>query len=151
MEVYDSQTLGFMVFGGFMAVSAIGIALVSTLSMKEMPYEEALAKHRRFSMKQKALENKSKGKKKEEWPNGNFPEPVAESASEPEPEPLASPELEPESVIAAPAPVMVACAARGRGGRCPLPEEEGGQGGTGACRSPGDHSQGSARHGRATC
>eukprot|EP00063_Salmo_salar_P051225 XP_014026060.1 PREDICTED: ribosome-binding protein 1-like [Salmo salar] len=139
MEVYDSQTLGFMVFGGFMAVSAIGIALVSTLSMKETLYEEALAKHRRFSMKkkQKALENKSKGKKKEERPNGNFPEPVAESASEPEPEPLAAPELEPESVIAAPAPVMVACAARGRGGRCPLPEEEGGL--CGACRSQEVH------------
>uniref|UniRef100_A0A4W5LYN4 Ribosome binding protein 1b n=1 Tax=Hucho hucho TaxID=62062 RepID=A0A4W5LYN4_9TELE len=124
MDVYDSQTLGFMVFGGFMVVSAIGIALVSTLSMKETSYEEALAKHRhelgkssqtQLSMKnkkkQKALENKSKAKKKEERPNGNLPEPVAESASEPEPEPLASPELEPEPIIAAPEPVMVACAA----------------------------------------
>ncbi|XP_013986600.1 ribosome-binding protein 1b isoform X2 [Salmo salar] len=124
MDVYDPQTLGFMVFGGFMVVSAIGIALVSTLSMKETSYEEALAKHRhelgksaqtQLSMKnkkKKALENKSKAKKKEERPNGNLPEPVAESASEPEPEPLAAPEPEPEpEPIATPDPVMVACAA----------------------------------------
>ncbi|XP_071243706.1 ribosome-binding protein 1b isoform X2 [Salvelinus alpinus] len=128
MDVYDPQTLGFMVFGGFMVVSAIGIALVSTLSMKETSYEEALAKHRhelgksaqtQLSMKnkkKKALENKSKAKKKEERPNGDLPEPVGESASEPEPEPepLASPEPEPEpepEPIATPDPVMVACAA----------------------------------------
>ncbi|XP_029632401.1 ribosome-binding protein 1b isoform X1 [Salmo trutta] len=126
MDVYDPQTLGFMVFGGFMVVSAIGIALVSTLSMKETSYEEALAKHRhelgksaqtQLSMKnkkKKALENKSKAKKKEERPNGDLPEPVAESASEPEPEPepLAAPEPEPEpEPIASPDPVMVACAA----------------------------------------
>ncbi|XP_035634703.1 ribosome-binding protein 1b isoform X2 [Oncorhynchus keta] len=126
MDVYDPQTLGFMVFGGFMVVSAIGIALVSTLSMKETSYEEALAKHRhelgksaqtQLSMKnkkKKALENKSKAKKKEERPNGDLPEPVAESASEPEPEPepLAAPELEPEpEPIATPDPVVVACAA----------------------------------------
>ncbi|XP_070966287.1 ribosome-binding protein 1b isoform X2 [Oncorhynchus clarkii lewisi] len=126
MDVYDPQTLGFMVFGGFMVVSAIGIALVSTLSMKETSYEEALAKHRhelgksaqtQLSMKnkkKKALENKSKTKKKEERPNGDLPEPVAESASEPEPEPepLAAPELEPEpEPIATPDPVVVACAA----------------------------------------
>ncbi|XP_038871460.1 ribosome-binding protein 1b isoform X1 [Salvelinus namaycush] len=128
MDVYDPQTLGFMVFGGFMVVSAIGIALVSTLSMKETSYEEALAKHRhelgksaqtQLSMKnkkKKALENKSKAKKKEERPNGDLPEPVGESASEPEPEPepLAAPEPEPEpepEPIATPDPVMVACAA----------------------------------------
>ncbi|XP_045069303.1 ribosome-binding protein 1 isoform X2 [Coregonus clupeaformis] len=126
MDVYDPQTLGFMVFGVFMVISAIGIALVSTLSMKETSYEEALAKHRRElgksaqvqlslknKKKQKALENKSKAKKKEERPNGNLPEPVAESASEPEPEPepLAAPEPEPEPIVAAPEPVMVACAA----------------------------------------
>ncbi|XP_024299470.1 ribosome-binding protein 1b isoform X1 [Oncorhynchus tshawytscha] len=126
MDVYDPQTLGFMVFGGFMVVSAIGIALVSTLSMKETSYEEALAKHRhelgksaqtQLSMKnkkKKALENKSKAKKKEERPNGDLPEPVAESASEPEPEPepLAAPELEPEpEPIATPDPVVVAFAA----------------------------------------
>ncbi|XP_055763194.1 ribosome-binding protein 1b isoform X2 [Salvelinus fontinalis] len=126
MDVYDPQTLGFMVFGGFMVVSAIGIALVSTLSMKETSYEEALAKHRhelgksaqtQLSMKnkkKKALENKSKAKKKEERPKGDLPEPVGESASEPEPEPepLVAPEPEPEpEPIATPDPVMVACAA----------------------------------------
>ncbi|XP_045082443.1 ribosome-binding protein 1-like isoform X2 [Coregonus clupeaformis] len=126
MDVYDPQTLGFMVFGVFMVISAIGIALVSTLSMKETSYEEALAKHRRElgksaqiqlslknKKKQKALENKSKAKKKEERPNGNLPEPVAESISEPEPEPepLAAPKPEPEPIVAAPEPVIVACAA----------------------------------------
>ncbi|KAL1006203.1 hypothetical protein UPYG_G00069190 [Umbra pygmaea] len=129
MDVYDPQTLGFMVFGGFMVVSAIGIALVSTLSMKETSYEEALAKQRRDlskstqpqlsgknKKKPKSFDNKSKGKKKEEQPNGKlsnpelFEEPV-ESASEPEPVPVATPEPEPEPIVAAPEPVMVACAA----------------------------------------
>ena len=41
MDIYDTQTLGVVVFGGFMVVSAIGIFLVSTFSMKETSYEEA--------------------------------------------------------------------------------------------------------------
>ncbi|KAJ8002400.1 hypothetical protein DPEC_G00179740 [Dallia pectoralis] len=125
MDVYDPQTLGFMVFGGFMVVSALGIVLVSTLSMKETSYEEALAKQRgnhgpsaqpqlsaKIKKKLKSLDIKSKGKKREEQPNGKLPdmeifdEPV-ESASEPEPEPVAT--LEPN--IAVPEPLMVACAA----------------------------------------
>ncbi|KAM6972423.1 ribosome-binding protein 1b [Aplochiton taeniatus] len=111
MDVSDPQTLGFMVFGGFMVVSAIGIALVSTLSMKETSYEEALANQRRQQgskatassalsrserkKREKALERKGKAKKKEE-PNGKLPEPagnVVEPISDPEPE--VEPEPEP--------------------------------------------------------
>ncbi|KAK3509974.1 hypothetical protein QTP70_023795 [Hemibagrus guttatus] len=119
MDVYDPQTLGIMVFGGFMVVSAIGIALVSTLSMKETSYEEALAKQRRelaktqpqrVDKKKKAAEKKSKAKKKEEKPNGKLPEQEAQHDSGHEPASETSepePESEPE-VSAAPAPVPVA-------------------------------------------
>ncbi|XP_035377005.1 ribosome-binding protein 1b isoform X3 [Electrophorus electricus] len=118
MDVYDPQTLGIVVFSGFMVVSAIGIALVSTLSMKETSYEEALANQRRElaktqplrgDKKKKALEKKGKAKKKEEKPNGKLPEhEMHDSGPEPgsetsEPEP----ESEPESV-AVPEPVPVA-------------------------------------------
>ncbi|XP_016303740.1 ribosome-binding protein 1-like isoform X2 [Sinocyclocheilus anshuiensis] len=97
MDVYDPQTLGIVVFGGFMVFSAIGIMLVSTFSMKETSYEEALAKQRqdsgkiqplRSDKKKKASEKKNKAKKKEEKPNGNLPEP------EPEPEPILEPVVE---------------------------------------------------------
>uniref|UniRef100_A0A8C1TIZ7 Ribosome binding protein 1b n=1 Tax=Cyprinus carpio TaxID=7962 RepID=A0A8C1TIZ7_CYPCA len=97
MDVYDPQTLGIVVFGGFMVFSAIGITLVSTFSMKETSYEEALAKQRedsgkiqpqRSDKKKKASEKKNKAKKKEEKPNGNLPEP------EPEPEPILEPVVE---------------------------------------------------------
>ncbi|NXU87282.1 RRBP1 protein, partial [Xiphorhynchus elegans] len=85
MDVYDPQTLGIVVFGGFMVVSAIGIFLVSTFSMKETSYEEALAKQRKElektqqqkiekKKKEKPVEKKGKGKKKEEKPNGKIPE-----------------------------------------------------------------------------
>ncbi|KAK1802343.1 hypothetical protein P4O66_022011, partial [Electrophorus voltai] len=118
MDVYDPQTLGIVVFSGFMVVSAIGIALVSTLSMKETSYEEALANQRRElaktqplrgDKKKKALEKKGKAKKKEDKPNGKLPEhEMHDSGPEPgsetsEPEP----ESEPESV-AVPEPVPVA-------------------------------------------
>ncbi|XP_010767418.1 ribosome-binding protein 1-like, partial [Notothenia coriiceps] len=75
MDVSDPQTLGFMVFGGFMFISAVGIALVSTLSMKETSYEDALAKQRRKQQpptraekkkKDKNQEKKNKAKRKEE-------------------------------------------------------------------------------------
>ncbi|MGH0137532.1 UNVERIFIED_CONTAM: hypothetical protein FKN15_029378 [Acipenser sinensis] len=62
MDIYDPQTLGFMVFGGFMVISAIGIVLVSTFSMKETSYEEALAKQRK---EQEKHQPKSEKKKKE--------------------------------------------------------------------------------------
>uniref|UniRef100_A0A672USS7 Ribosome binding protein 1 n=1 Tax=Strigops habroptila TaxID=2489341 RepID=A0A672USS7_STRHB len=85
MDVYDPQTLGVMVFGGFMVISAIGIFLVSTFSMKETSYEEALAKQRKElektqqqkiekKKKEKPVEKKGKAKKKEEKPNGKIPE-----------------------------------------------------------------------------
>lgn len=86
MDFYDPQTLGVMVFGGFMLVSAVGIFLVSTFSMKETSYEEALAKQRKElekasqqkvekKKKEKPTEKRGKAKKKEEKPNGRIPEP----------------------------------------------------------------------------
>ncbi|XP_073413557.1 ribosome-binding protein 1 isoform X2 [Dendrobates tinctorius] len=84
MDIYDPQTLGVMVFGGFMVISAIGIVLVSSFSMKETSYEEALAKQRKEyekgqpkvdkKKKEKLAEKKAKPKKKEDKPNGNLPE-----------------------------------------------------------------------------
>lgn len=85
MDFYDPQMLGIMVFGGFMLVSAIGIFLVSTFSMKETSYEEALAKQRKElekasqqkvekKKKEKPIEKKGKAKKKDEKPNGRLPE-----------------------------------------------------------------------------
>ncbi|XP_020842102.1 ribosome-binding protein 1 [Phascolarctos cinereus] len=86
MDIYDPQTLGVMVFGGFMVISAIGIFLVSTFSMKETSYEEALANQRKEmakthhqkvekKKKEKPVEKKGRAKKKEEKPNGKIPEP----------------------------------------------------------------------------
>uniref|UniRef100_A0A8C5PCS6 Ribosome binding protein 1 n=1 Tax=Leptobrachium leishanense TaxID=445787 RepID=A0A8C5PCS6_9ANUR len=85
MDLYDPQTVGVVVFGSFMVVSAICIFLVSTFSMKETSYEEALAKQRREQeknqpprvdkkKKEKAPEKKGKAKKKDEKPNGKLPE-----------------------------------------------------------------------------
>ncbi|XP_051549654.1 ribosome-binding protein 1b isoform X2 [Myxocyprinus asiaticus] len=116
MDVYDPQTLGIMVFGGFMVFSAIGITLVSTFSMKETSYEEALAKQQqesgktptqRSDKKKKASEKKNKARKKEDKPDGKLPESEPESSpepehvieiSEPEPAPQLEPETQPESV-----------------------------------------------------
>ncbi|KAK7127005.1 hypothetical protein R3I94_018247 [Phoxinus phoxinus] len=141
MDVYDPQTLGIVVFGGFMVFSAIGITLVSTFSMKETSYEEALAKQRqdsgkiqpqRSDKKKKVSEKKNKTKKKEEKPNGNLPEsepesipePVVENSepnalpqveAEPQPEPVPvpkpEPEFKPKPVVPDPAPKIVECAA----------------------------------------
>ncbi|MGH0147009.1 UNVERIFIED_CONTAM: hypothetical protein FKN15_052862 [Acipenser sinensis] len=98
MDIFDPQTLGFMVFGGFMVISAIGIVLVSTFSMKETSYEEALAKQRKEQEKHQSKSEKKKKeklpekgkakKKKEDKPNGNFPEsePAQETVGESEPE-----------------------------------------------------------------
>ncbi|MGH0133690.1 UNVERIFIED_CONTAM: hypothetical protein FKN15_077948 [Acipenser sinensis] len=98
MDIYDPQTLGFMVFGGFMVISAIGIVLVSTFSMKETSYEEALAKQRKEQEKHQSKSEKKKKeklpekgkakKKKEDKPNVNFPEsePPQETVGESEPE-----------------------------------------------------------------
>ncbi|EMP32631.1 Ribosome-binding protein 1 [Chelonia mydas] len=105
MDLYDPQTLGVMVFGGFMVISAIGIFLVSTFSMKETSYEEALAKQRKElertqqhkvekKKKEKPVEKKGRAKKKEEKPNGKIPEQelvqdVTDSPKEVDPEPIA--------------------------------------------------------------
>ncbi|XP_059425661.1 ribosome-binding protein 1-like isoform X2 [Carassius carassius] len=139
MDVYDPQTLGIVVFGGFMVLSAIGITLVSTFSMKETSFEEALAKQRqdsgkiqpqRSDKKKKASEKKNKAKKKEEKPNGYIPEsepepilePVVENSEpkavpqvEPEPQPEfvpvpePEPEVKPKPVVPEPAPKIVEC------------------------------------------
>ncbi|XP_077342134.1 ribosome-binding protein 1 isoform X2 [Lithobates pipiens] len=93
MDLYDPQTLGAMVFGGFMVISAIGIFLVSTFSMKETSYEEALAKQRRElekgqqpkvdkKRKDKIPEKKGKPKKKDDKPNGKIPEQETSSENE---------------------------------------------------------------------
>ncbi|TRY62367.1 hypothetical protein DNTS_006564 [Danionella cerebrum] len=137
MDVYDPQTLGIVVFGGFMVFSAIGITLVSTFSMKETSYEEALAKQRqdssksqqqRSDKKKKVTEKKGKAKKKDEKPNGNVPqsepeslsEPVVDSSeplvqSEPQPQTLPNPEPEPEvkpkPIVSEPASKSLECAA----------------------------------------
>ncbi|XP_072121817.1 ribosome-binding protein 1-like isoform X3 [Mobula birostris] len=117
MDIYDPQTLGFMVFGGFMVVSAIGIFLVSTFSMKETSYEEALAKQKREQekaqqaksekkKKERSVEKKGKPKKREEKPNGRIPEsePVPDaSEAEVEMEPLIVPSVE-APIVAASAP-----------------------------------------------
>ncbi|XP_043079497.1 ribosome-binding protein 1b isoform X1 [Puntigrus tetrazona] len=137
MDVYDPQTLGIVVFGGFMVFSAIGITLVSTFSMKETSYEEALAKQRqdsgkihsqRSDKKKKTSEKKNKAKKKEEKPNGNLPEPepilepvvensepkaVPQVEPEPQPEPVPvpkpEPEVKPKPAVPEPAPKIVEC------------------------------------------
>ncbi|NWR47503.1 RRBP1 protein, partial [Regulus satrapa] len=110
MDVYDPQTLGVMVFGGFMVISAIGIFLVSTFSMKETSYEEALAKQRKElektqqqklekKKKEKPVEKKGKAKKKEEKPNGKIPEQqLTQEVTDPPKEVLPEPAVVPEPV-----------------------------------------------------
>ncbi|KAJ3610334.1 hypothetical protein NHX12_022426 [Muraenolepis orangiensis] len=125
MDIYDPQTLGIIVFGGFMVISAIGIVLVSTFSMKETSYEEALAKQRRElgkiqpsrtdkKKKDKASEKKTKTKKKDEKPNGKIPEPEEDMEipeADPVPEPVSVPLVaaapEPEVPVPAPVPAAV--------------------------------------------
>ncbi|CAL8257921.1 unnamed protein product [Lota lota] len=131
MDIYDPQTLGMIVFGGFMVISAIGIVLVSTFSMKETSYEEALAKQRSKlgkiqpsrtdkKKKDKASEKKTKTKKKDEKPNGKIPEPEEEMETletDPVPEPVpvplvaAAPAPEPKAPAQAPAEVQLKAAA----------------------------------------
>ncbi|XP_014738736.1 PREDICTED: ribosome-binding protein 1 isoform X2 [Sturnus vulgaris] len=110
MDVYDPQTLGVMVFGGFMVISAIGIFLVSTFSMKETSYEEALAKQRKElektqqqklekKKKEKPFEKKGKAKKKEEKPNGKIPEQqLTQEVTDPPKEVVPEPAVVPEPV-----------------------------------------------------
>uniref|UniRef100_A0A670IG33 Ribosome binding protein 1 n=1 Tax=Podarcis muralis TaxID=64176 RepID=A0A670IG33_PODMU len=88
-----------MVFGGFMLVSAVGIFLVSTFSMKETSFEEALAKQRKElekashhkvekKKKEKPAEKKGRAKKKEEKPNGVLEPDAGLDASDGSPEPV---------------------------------------------------------------
>nr|XP_056718444.1 ribosome-binding protein 1 [Euleptes europaea] len=124
MDFYDPQMLGVVVFGGFMLVSAIGIFLVSTFSMKETSYEEALAKQRKElekasqqkvekKKKEKPIEKKGKAKKKDEKPNGRLPEldqdpaaPVSSNDMNPEPTPDVEPTVFESPVIVLSAPPL---------------------------------------------
>ncbi|NWI51517.1 RRBP1 protein, partial [Calyptomena viridis] len=122
MDVYDPQTLGVVVFGGFMVISAIGIFLVSTFSMKETSYEEALAKQRKElektqqqkidkKKKEKSVEKKGKAKKKEEKPNGKIPEQqMTQEVIDPPKDVVLEPAVVPEPVTVespiAPVPVV---------------------------------------------
>ncbi|XP_063047660.1 ribosome-binding protein 1a [Engraulis encrasicolus] len=126
MDIYDPQTLGIVVFSGFMVFSAIAIALVSTFSMKETSYEEALAKQRKElgkagqqpqQQRAAAADKKKKDKarkKKDDKPNGKLPdaEPATSDLSESEgPQTTPVPAAEPEPAPApAPEPVVVAAA-----------------------------------------
>ncbi|NWI93297.1 RRBP1 protein, partial [Pitta sordida] len=110
MDVYDPQMLGVVVFGGFMVISAIGIFLVSTFSMKETSYEEALAKQRKElektqqqkidkKKKEKSVEKKGKAKKKEEKPNGKIPEQqMTQEVTDPPKDVVLEPAVVPEPV-----------------------------------------------------
>ena len=100
-----------------MVLSAVGIALMSTLFVRETLYKEALAKQRRALIqaqtqrsekkkkKDKTLEKKSKAKRKEDRPDGKLSEPGSDSSEEPvvvtctEPEPQSDPEpaVEPDT------------------------------------------------------
>ncbi|XP_044298791.1 ribosome-binding protein 1 isoform X2 [Varanus komodoensis] len=109
MDLYDPQVLGVVVFGGFVLFSVLGIVLVSTFSMKETSYEEALAKQRRElekasllkvekKKKEKTPEKRGKAKKREEKPNGRILErnlhpdpPESRTAAGPEPALLVEP------------------------------------------------------------
>ncbi|KAM8880070.1 ribosome-binding protein 1b isoform 3-T3 [Spinachia spinachia] len=116
MDVSDPQTLGFVVFGGFMFISAVGIALVSKLSMKETSYEEALAQQRlqlvqaqlaqraEKKKKDRAPEKKSKAKKKELSQLGSDAGEELEVVTSPEPEPEPEPVM--EVLITAMVPVL---------------------------------------------
>ncbi|XP_031453398.1 ribosome-binding protein 1 isoform X1 [Phasianus colchicus] len=119
MDVYDPQTLGVVVFGGFMVISAIGIFLVSTFSMKETSYEEALAKQRKElektnqhktekKKKEKPVEKKGKAKKKEEKPNGKIPEQqVTQEATDSSKDVVLEPAVVPEPVtVESPIPAV---------------------------------------------
>ncbi|XP_071328291.1 ribosome-binding protein 1b isoform X2 [Trachinotus anak] len=108
MDVSDPQTLSFMLFGGFMVISAVAIALVSTLSMKETSYEEVLAKQRREIIqaqtkksekkkkKDKTFEKRSKAKKKEDRADGKLSEPGGDVTVEPVVVTCTEPESDPE-------------------------------------------------------
>ncbi|NXU41031.1 RRBP1 protein, partial [Drymodes brunneopygia] len=136
MDVYDPQTLGVMVFGGFMVISAIGIFLVSTFSMKETSYEEALAKQRKElektqqqklekKKKEKPVEKKGKAKKKEEKPNGKIPEQqLTQEVTEPPKEVAPEPAVVPEPVTVETPVAAVAVVPQEKEKPVPSPKEK---------------------------
>ncbi|NXL82447.1 RRBP1 protein, partial [Leptocoma aspasia] len=136
MDVYDPQTLGVMVFGGFMVISAIGIFLVSTFSMKETSYEEALAKQRKElektqqqklekKKKEKPVEKKGKAKKKEEKPNGKIPEQqLTQEVMDPPKEVIPEPAVVPEPVTVVTPIAAVAVVPQEKEKPVPSPKEK---------------------------
>ncbi|NXS71195.1 RRBP1 protein, partial [Pandion haliaetus] len=136
MDVYDPQTLGVMVFGGFMVISAIGIFLVSTFSMKETSYEEALAKQRKElektqqqkvekKKKEKPVEKKGKAKKKEEKPNGKIPEQqLAQEVMDSPKDVVLEPAVVPEPVTVESPIAAVAVAPQEKEKPAPSPKEK---------------------------
>ncbi|XP_074898503.1 ribosome-binding protein 1 isoform X1 [Buteo buteo] len=136
MDVYDPQTLGVMVFGGFMVISAIGIFLVSTFSMKETSYEEALAKQRKElektqqqkvekKKKEKPVEKKGKAKKKEEKPNGKIPEQqVAQEVTDSPKDVVLEPPAVPEPVTVESPIAAVSVAPQEKEKPAPSPKEK---------------------------
>ncbi|XP_041907704.1 ribosome-binding protein 1 isoform X1 [Corvus kubaryi] len=136
MDVYDPQTLGVMVFGGFMVISAIGIFLVSTFSMKETSYEEALAKQRKElektqqqklekKKKEKPVEKKGKAKKKEEKPNGKIPEQqLTQEVTDPPKEVVPEPAVAPEPVTVETPAAAVAVVPQEKEKPVPSPKEK---------------------------
>ncbi|NWZ71605.1 RRBP1 protein, partial [Acrocephalus arundinaceus] len=136
MDVYDPQTLGVMVFGGFMVISAIGIFLVSTFSMKETSYEEALAKQRKElektqqqklekKKKEKTVEKKGKAKKKEEKPNGKIPEQqLTQEVTDPPKEVVPEPAVVPEPVTVETPIAVVAVVPQEKEKPVPSPKEK---------------------------
>ncbi|CAL8354960.1 unnamed protein product [Boreogadus saida] len=106
MDAWDPQTLALLVFGGFMVVSAVGMALVSLVSMRETSYEDALDQQRRRNnrtqpqrsdrrKKEKSVDKRKT--KRREVPEPDALEPAVASTSEPEsdPEPASEPAASP--------------------------------------------------------
>ncbi|NWI17357.1 RRBP1 protein, partial [Crypturellus soui] len=136
MDVYDPQTLGVVVFGGFMVISAIGIFLVSTFSMKETSYEEALAKQRKElekthqhkmekKKKEKPVEKKGKAKKKEEKPNGKIPEQeLTQEVTDPPKDVVLEPVVVPEPAVVEPPVAAVSVAPQEKEKPAPSPKEK---------------------------
>ncbi|NWS70477.1 RRBP1 protein, partial [Crotophaga sulcirostris] len=136
MDVYDPQTLGVMVFGGFMVISAIGILLVSTFSMKETSYEEALAKQRKElektqqqkiekKKKEKPVEKKGKAKKKEDKPNGKIPEQqLTQEVTDSPKDVVLEPTVVPEPVTVEPPIAAVSVAPQEKEKPAPSPKEK---------------------------
>ncbi|CAL8329515.1 unnamed protein product [Merluccius merluccius] len=116
MDAWDPQTLGLLVFGGFMVVSAVGMALVSLVSMRETSYEDALDQQRRQISKTQTQRSDHRRKektvdkrrtKRREPLEPDTLEPAVASTCEPEsdPEPAAGPGAsEPSALLDVPEP-----------------------------------------------